>query len=79
MTSIELRPLLRHGLRPGAWAEAALYLPLLMPQIAVVPGLQVIAVVPRHPEEDSRVGGPPIKHGQRIAWERLKEAGGDRF
>ena len=43
------------------------------------PRLQVIAVVPRHPEEDSRVAGPPMKHGQRIAWERLKEAGGDRF
>jgi phosphatidylserine/phosphatidylglycerophosphate/cardiolipin synthase-like enzyme len=43
------------------------------------PRLHVIAVVPRHPEEDSRVGGPPMKHGQRIAWERLKDAGGDRF
>ena len=39
----------------------------------------MIAVVPRHPEEDTRVGGPPIQHGQRVAWERLKEAGGDRF
>lgn len=35
---------LRHGLRPGRWAEGALYLPLLVPQIAVVPGLQVIAL-----------------------------------
>ena len=43
------------------------------------PGLQVIAVVPRFPEEDGRVAGPPMKYGQRIAWERLKEAGGDRF
>ena len=43
------------------------------------PALQVIAVVPRHPEDDTRVGGPPMKHGQRVAWERLKEAGGDRF
>jgi phosphatidylserine/phosphatidylglycerophosphate/cardiolipin synthase-like enzyme len=43
------------------------------------PGLQVIAVVPRFPEEDDRVAGPPMKHGQRIAWERLKGAGGDRF
>jgi putative thiamine transport system permease protein len=33
-----------HRLRPGKWAERALYLPLLMPQIAVMPGLQVIAL-----------------------------------
>ncbi len=43
------------------------------------PGLHVIAVVPRHPEEDTRIAGPPMKHGQRIAWERLREAGGERF
>jgi phosphatidylserine/phosphatidylglycerophosphate/cardiolipin synthase-like enzyme len=43
------------------------------------PGLQVIAVVPRFPEEDSMVGGPPMKYGQRLAWERLHDAGGDRF
>ena len=43
------------------------------------PGLQVIAVVPRHPEDDSRVAGPAMSHGQRLAWERLRTAGGDRF
>jgi len=43
------------------------------------PGLHVIAVVPRYPEDDGRVGGPPFRHGQRLAWERLHEAGGDRF
>ena len=43
------------------------------------PELQVIAVVPRFPEEDSRIGGPPMIFGQRLAWEMLREAGGDRF
>ncbi len=43
------------------------------------PELQVIAVVPRFPEEDNRVAGPPMIYGQRLAWEALREAGGDRF
>lgn len=43
------------------------------------PGLQVIAVVPRYPEEDNRVSGPPMMYGQRLAWEQLHAAGGDRF
>jgi len=43
------------------------------------PGLHVIAVVPRYPEEDNRISGPPMLHGQRQAWDRLREAGGDRF
>jgi phosphatidylserine/phosphatidylglycerophosphate/cardiolipin synthase-like enzyme len=43
------------------------------------PELRVIAVVPRYPEEDNRVSGPPMLLGQRRAWERLREAGGDRF
>lgn len=43
------------------------------------PELQVIAVVPRHPEETNRIAGPPMRLGQRLAWERLREAGGDRF
>lgn len=43
------------------------------------PELQVIAVVPRYPEEDNRVSGPPMIYGQRLAWELLHEAGGDRF
>ncbi len=32
------------GQSPGRWAERTLYLPLLLPQIAVMPGLQVIAL-----------------------------------
>ncbi|WP_154402672.1 phospholipase D family protein [Nocardioides speluncae] len=43
------------------------------------PELQVIAVVPRYPEEDNRLGGPPMFFGQRLAWDQLLEAGGDRF
>ena len=39
----------------------------------------MIAVVPRYPEEDNRVSGPPMMLGQRLAWERLREAAGDRF
>jgi phosphatidylserine/phosphatidylglycerophosphate/cardiolipin synthase-like enzyme len=43
------------------------------------PDLNVIAVVPRYPEEDNRIGGPPMAYGQRLAWERLRQAGGERF
>ena len=43
------------------------------------PELNVIAVVPRYPEEDNRIGGPPMIYGQRLAWEQLRRAGGDRF
>ena len=51
----------------------------LVDALAREPELVVIAVVPRYPEEDSRIGGPPMLHGQRLAWERLRDAGGDRF
>lgn len=43
------------------------------------PGLRVIAVVPRYPEEDSAVSGPPMRLGQQRARDLLHEAGGDRF
>ncbi len=43
------------------------------------PQLQVIALVPRYPEEANRVAGPPMMFGQRLAWDQLREAGGDRF
>jgi phosphatidylserine/phosphatidylglycerophosphate/cardiolipin synthase-like enzyme len=43
------------------------------------PDLHVIGLVPRFPEEDGRLSGPPMSYGQRLAWERLREAGGDRF
>lgn len=43
------------------------------------PGLQVIAVVPRYPEQDSAVSGTPMRLGQQRAIAALVEAGGDRF
>jgi phosphatidylserine/phosphatidylglycerophosphate/cardiolipin synthase-like enzyme len=43
------------------------------------PDLQVIAVVPRFPEEDNAVSGPPMRHGQQLARDLLHEAGGQRF
>jgi phosphatidylserine/phosphatidylglycerophosphate/cardiolipin synthase-like enzyme len=42
------------------------------------PRLRVVAVVPRIPDRDGRVSGPPYRIGQQRAIERLREAGGDR-
>ncbi len=43
------------------------------------PALQVIGVVPRFPEEDSAVSGPPMRLGQQRALDLLRAAGGSRF
>ncbi|MCW2781436.1 MAG: phospholipase D/Transphosphatidylase, partial [Marmoricola sp.] len=43
------------------------------------PALQVIAVVPRFPEEDTAVSGTPMRLGQKRALDLLQEAGGPRF
>ncbi len=43
------------------------------------PRLQVIAVVPRFPDQDGRVSGPPNRLGQLAAMQLLTEAGGERF
>src|SRR4051812_16228558 len=43
------------------------------------PDLEVIAVVPKFPENDSATGGPPMWWGQRLAHDELSTAGGDRF
>lgn len=43
------------------------------------PDLQVIAVVPRFPEEDTRASGTPMWLAQRRARDVLVRAGGDRF
>ncbi|WP_346385262.1 phospholipase D-like domain-containing protein [Nocardioides sp.] len=43
------------------------------------PALQVIAVVPRFPEEDTAVSGTPMRLGQKRALDLLQEAGGRRF
>jgi phosphatidylserine/phosphatidylglycerophosphate/cardiolipin synthase-like enzyme len=43
------------------------------------PRLQVIAVVPRFPDQDGRISGPPNRLGQLSAMKLLADAGGDRF
>ena len=43
------------------------------------PALQVIAVVPRFPEEDTVLDGTPMRLGQQRAIDLLREAGGSRF
>jgi phosphatidylserine/phosphatidylglycerophosphate/cardiolipin synthase-like enzyme len=43
------------------------------------PDLQVIAVVPKHPDQDGRWSGPPNRIGQLSALRLLHDAGGDRF
>ena len=42
------------------------------------PRLQVIAVVPRYPDKDGRLSGPPSRIAQARAISIVKEAGGDR-
>jgi phosphatidylserine/phosphatidylglycerophosphate/cardiolipin synthase-like enzyme len=42
------------------------------------PGLHVVIVVPRYPDADGRLSGPPNRLGQLRAMEVLAEAGGDR-
>jgi phosphatidylserine/phosphatidylglycerophosphate/cardiolipin synthase-like enzyme len=42
------------------------------------PELRVIAVVPRYPDADGRLSGPPNRYGQIQAMNLLREAGGDR-
>jgi phosphatidylserine/phosphatidylglycerophosphate/cardiolipin synthase-like enzyme len=46
--------------------------------LARSPELRVVAVVPRFPDRDGHVSGPPYRIGQERAIERLREAGGDR-
>lgn len=43
------------------------------------PALQVIAVVPRFPEEDTALNGTPMRLGQKRALDLLHAAGGSRF
>jgi phosphatidylserine/phosphatidylglycerophosphate/cardiolipin synthase-like enzyme len=43
------------------------------------PLLQVIVVVPRFPDQDGRISGPPNRLGQLSAMALLAEAGGSRF
>jgi phosphatidylserine/phosphatidylglycerophosphate/cardiolipin synthase-like enzyme len=42
------------------------------------PGLHLVAVVPRHPDQDARLGLPPVRLGHAQALQIVKAAGGDR-
>jgi phosphatidylserine/phosphatidylglycerophosphate/cardiolipin synthase-like enzyme len=42
------------------------------------PELRLIAVVPRYPDQDGRLTGPPNRIGQQAALDLVKAAGGDR-
>ncbi|MBV9293239.1 MAG: phospholipase [Frankiales bacterium] len=42
------------------------------------PGLRVVAVVPRYPDADGLLSGPPNRFGQIQAMDLLRDAGGDR-
>ncbi|MFC0622890.1 phospholipase D family protein [Kribbella deserti] len=42
------------------------------------PDLRVIAVVPRYPDDDSRLAGPPARYGQSEALRRLQAVAPDR-
>ena len=42
------------------------------------PDLRLIAVVPRYPDQDGRLSGPPNRIGQQAALDTVQAAGGDR-
>jgi phosphatidylserine/phosphatidylglycerophosphate/cardiolipin synthase-like enzyme len=42
------------------------------------PNLHLIAVVPRYPDQDGRLSGPPNRIGQQAALDTVQAAGGDR-
>src|SRR5581483_5525204 len=42
------------------------------------PDLRVVAVVPRYPDADGLLSGPPNRFGQIQAMDLLRDAGGDR-
>jgi phosphatidylserine/phosphatidylglycerophosphate/cardiolipin synthase-like enzyme len=42
------------------------------------PELRLIAVVPRYPDQDGRMSGPPNRIGQQAALDAVRKAGGDR-
>jgi phosphatidylserine/phosphatidylglycerophosphate/cardiolipin synthase-like enzyme len=42
------------------------------------PQLHLIAVVPRFPDSDGSLSGPPNRIGQQVAIRRIREAGGER-
>ena len=50
----------------------------LVERVQAEPGLHFVAVVPRYPDRDGRLSGPPYRIGQQDAMERLREVGGPR-
>jgi phosphatidylserine/phosphatidylglycerophosphate/cardiolipin synthase-like enzyme len=58
------------------WSGAAAG--VLADRLRAEPGLHVVAVVPRYPDRDGRLSGPPYRIGQQQAMEQLRAAGGDR-
>ena len=58
------------------WSGAAAALPRR--RLRDEPGLHLVAVVPRYPDQDGRLSGPPYRIGQQRALELLRAAGGDR-
>ncbi|MFL6218355.1 MAG: phospholipase D-like domain-containing protein, partial [Actinomycetes bacterium] len=50
----------------------------LADRLRAEPDLHVVAVVPRYPDRDGRLSGPPYRIGQQQAIEELHAAGGDR-
>ena len=51
---------------------------VLVDALRGAPDLRLIAVVPRYPEADGRVSGPPSRLGHQTALDRVTEVGGDR-
>ncbi|WP_425553566.1 phospholipase D family protein [Dactylosporangium salmoneum] len=46
--------------------------------LRATPGLHLVAVVPRHPDADGRIGGTPQLYGRERALAILRAAGGER-
>ncbi len=59
------------------WSEAVVH--ALADALRRAPDLEVITVVPRFPEQDTRASGTPMKLAQRRARDALVAAGADRF
>jgi phosphatidylserine/phosphatidylglycerophosphate/cardiolipin synthase-like enzyme len=58
------------------WSGAAAS--FLGDQLRARPDLHLVAVVPRFPDRDGRLSGPPYRIGQQRAIEQLRQAGGDQ-
>ena len=58
------------------WSRAAA--DVLADRLRETPELHLVAVVPRYPDRDGRLSGPPYRIGQQQALEQLREAGGSR-